>query len=613
MKLSIRYKILLTTISSLILIAVFSFYYIGNVHYQRLEDVSKESYKTNKEGFENIKEYNKIKLQVALDFISSDNKIKELFINDDVDSLYNHCLPIFNSLNKKFNISHWYFIKPDKTCFLRVHRKEKNGDTINRKTFLNTVETKNVSMGLELGSRALAYRIVIPYYNNKKLIGYLEISQEINHFSELMQKRTGDDFAFIINKKYLDKTKWNKAKKKYAEMANWDEFNDFLVINKSSNLFVFKNSKENYLNINEKKQSKYQKVDANKDIYIKGAFNVYDATNQNIGTLLYLHNITEIYNKMLLQSIYNSVFLFILIIIAITILFLIINKSIIKPIKQAKKYIGKISKGNLNAKLVETSDDEIGEMLQNLKEMVTNLTSTLLIIKNSINKIDATSENLHLNSNKLTQSYLIQKDSIKKISDETIEISHKIKQTDTNAKQTGEFSKIAEIKLGQGKDAFNQTVISMNNIDDKVSVISEIAFQTNLIALNAAVEAAKAGEFGRGFSVVAAEVKKLAEKSGKSANTINELSGSSIEIANKSQKILDDIINQMQKTISMINGISKASTEQNNSINSVNNAINSLYSLSQEIVVFSKNSSKIAKELDEQTSEMQKVISFFKF
>ena len=153
----------------------------------------------------------------------------------------------------------------------------------------------------------------------------------------------------------------------------------------------------------------------------------------------------------------------------------------------------------------------------------------------------------------------------------------------------------------------------MHDIVEKVLVISDIAFQTNIIAINAAIEAAAAGEFGKGFSVVAAEVKKMAEISTRSAENINQLLVSSIELAENSNDILEQIIEQMQKDAEMINEVSLASIEQNVSIMHVNEAINSLHSMSRQIVSFSDVSAEMVKELNEQTKEMLQVVSFFKF
>ena len=613
MKISIKNKILLITVSSLLLISFFLFNYIRTVYYEQLDELSNRSLQKNKETFNNILEYDKTKLLVALEILLQDEDAKNLFLKENPDSLFEYCEPLFKQLETKFNITHWYFIKTDKTCFLRVHRKNKRNDIITRRTLLNSVKTEDYSMGLELGSRAFAYRVVCPYYKNDKLIGYIELSEEIDYFSQLMKKQTGDNSVLLINKQYLNKNKWIAAKKQYPDMADWDEFKDEILINKTSNLININSIISTLDNISDEGLVLDKNYKINDNTFILGSFPVYDATNQKVGTFVYIHDISDIYQEMFSKSISTTLLFLLLISLVIIAVILIIKRSIIRPLESAKEYISELSKGNLRANISIHYQDEIGDMLSNLKKMVSNLTLTLLTIKKSIDKINATSGKLHSNSSELAQSYSIQKNSIKEISDEIREISQKVKESDQNAQQTGSYSKIAGKKLQQGKSAFEQTINSMNSIDKKVSIITEIAFQTNIIALNAAIEAARAGIYGRGFTVVASEVKKLAEKSKDSAESINKLSGANIEVAEESQNILDEIIIQMNKTSTMINEISLASSEQNTSVSNVNDAVSSLYSLSQQIDSFSGESSNIAKELNNQTKEMQKVISFFNF
>ncbi|RLD61914.1 MAG: hypothetical protein DRI95_13695 [Bacteroidetes bacterium] len=613
MKISIRKKILTTTVSGLLLVSLFSLYFIRSNYYKQLDELSNRSLQKNKETFTNILEYDRAKLLVALEVLLEDENAKGLFLRESTDSLFEYCSALFQQLEKKFNITHWYFIKPDKTCFLRVHRKDKRNDKIQRNTLLNSVKSKDYSMGLELGSRAFAYRVVCPYYKNDELIGYIELSEEIGHFSQLMQDQTGDHSALLIDKKYLNEEKWIAAKKQYAEMADWNEFKNKILINRTTNLIDINKFISVLDNIPDEGLIIDQDYKINDTTYILGSFPVYDATNQKVGSLVYIHDITDVYKEMFSKSISTTLLFILLIIGVIVAVILIIKRSIIGPLESAKKYISELSKGNLRANISIHAQDEIGDMLLNLKKMVTNLTSLLLTIKKSIDTINATSGKLYSNSNELAQSYSVQKNSIKEIADEISEISQKVKESDKNAKQTGNYANIASQKLEQGKSAFVQTIYSMNNIEGKVSIITEIAFQTNIIALNAAIEAARAGTYGRGFSVVASEVKKLAEKSSESAKSINELSGASVEVAKQSQTILDEIIDQMNKTSNMINEISTASMEQNTSINHVNDAISSLYSLSQQIDSFSGDSSNIAKELNDQTKEMLNVVSFFNF
>ncbi|MCP4103929.1 MAG: hypothetical protein GY749_00090 [Desulfobacteraceae bacterium] len=87
----------------------------------------------------------------------------------------------------------------------------------------------------------------------------------------------------------------------------------------------------------------------------------------------------------------------------------------------------------------------------------------------------------------------------------------------------------------------------MKDISDKIHIIEEIARQTNMLALNAAIEAARAGEQGMGFSVVAAEIRRLAEQSQKAAEEINSLSVSDVEISGQAAKIIEQIISAGDK------------------------------------------------------------------
>ncbi len=102
----------------------------------------------------------------------------------------------------------------------------------------------------------------------------------------------------------------------------------------------------------------------------------------------------------------------------------------------------------------------------------------------------------------------------------------------------------------------------MKEIANKISIIEEIARQTNLLALNAAIEAARAGEHGKGFAVVAAEVRKLAERSQKAAGEINQLSGTTLKVSEKSGEMLDKLVPDIQRTAELVQEITAASKEQ---------------------------------------------------
>ncbi len=164
----------------------------------------------------------------------------------------------------------------------------------------------------------------------------------------------------------------------------------------------------------------------------------------------------------------------------------------------------------------------------------------------------------------------------------------------------------------EGEDLANKTTNAMDEINDQVgsineaiTVIDQIAFQTNILSLNAAVEAATAGEAGKGFAVVAQEVRNLASRSAEAAKEIKDLVENAKVKANEGKTISQDMIhgytslnNNINKTISLIKDIEGASKEQLEGINQINDAVNNLDQKTQENVVIANNTQTIAEQTD---------------
>ena len=152
------------------------------------------------------------------------------------------------------------------------------------------------------------------------------------------------------------------------------------------------------------------------------------------------------------------------------------------------------------------------------------------------------------------------------------------------------YSQELSISIQHGQDLASSTVNSMNEINeqtqaiaDAIGVIDQIAFQTNILSLNAAVEAATAGEAGKGFAVVAQEVRNLASRAADAAKEIKDLVENATNRTNKGKKIADDMIQgydklneNIDKTTEIIKDIASSSSEQRTSIEQINNVINKL-------------------------------------
>ena len=170
------------------------------------------------------------------------------------------------------------------------------------------------------------------------------------------------------------------------------------------------------------------------------------------------------------------------------------------------------------------------------------------------------------------------------------EITSTIRSNTDNVISMSQYTNELKFSAQAGEKLANKTSVSMddinthvNEIKEAITVIDQIAFQTNILSLNAAVEAATAGEAGKGFAVVAQEVRNLAGKSSEAASEIKQLVENATTKANNGKGIADKMIlgynnlnENISKTISLIGNIETSSREQQNGIEQINNAVNTL-------------------------------------
>ncbi|MDF1550085.1 MAG: methyl-accepting chemotaxis protein, partial [Bacteroidales bacterium] len=150
-----------------------------------------------------------------------------------------------------------------------------------------------------------------------------------------------------------------------------------------------------------------------------------------------------------------------------------------------------------------------------------------------------------------------------------------------------------------------------SKIAERVQIITGIAQKTDILAINAAIEAARAGKEGKGFSVVASEVRKLAEMTKQVAEDIIKTSNESLESSNHSGKLLRDVVPFIQGNAVKVLEIKNASMEQNLSAEQVNMAINQLASVVHSNASATEQMAAKSKELSAQSENLKKLMSYF--
>jgi methyl-accepting chemotaxis protein len=269
-----------------------------------------------------------------------------------------------------------------------------------------------------------------------------------------------------------------------------------------------------------------------------------------------------------------------------------------------------IAAGNLMVEVKTRSEQD--ELMKAIVKMVEKLKEIVEQVKTAVEDTAAGSQRMSATAEEMSQGATEQAAAAEEASSSMEQMGSNIRQNADNAAQTEKIAQKSAQDALEGGNAVTETVKAMKEIAQKISIIEEIARQTDLLALNAAIEAARAGEHGKGFAVVASEVRKLAERSQTAAGEISNLSGTSVEIAEKAGQMLAKLVPDIQKTAELVQEISAASNEQNSGAEQINKAIQQLDQVIQQNASSSEELSSTAEELAAQAEQLRSTMAFFK-